>query len=297
MRAFAYFVLLLLVSLFLSALINYPLYNLLQESMSNGPHKLINTVAKLIAIPGFILIIRHFAIDNRIGLGYGLAKSEFLRDLLRGWLSGLLILMLLSAALILFGVRSVSIPAEAWLPLLLKTTLVALIGGLLIGFIEETFFRGGLFGAIRRDHGFAVTLLLSSLFYAGLHFIKPLPVSGDAAGAWYSGLLILSGAFVQFTEWQIADSFIALFGLGAFFAVVRERTGNIAYCIGAHAGFVFVIKIVRKFTDLNPDSTFNFMVGNYDGMIGYLSAAGLLIHTLIVYRFWRRPHAGRTVTQ
>lgn len=297
MRAFAYFVLLLLVSLFFSALINYPLYNLLQESMSNGPHKLINTVAKLIAIPGFILIIRHYAIDNRAGLGYGLAKPEFLRDLLRGWISGLLILLLLSAVLILWGVRGISFPVGEWLPLLLKTTLVALIGGLLIGFVEETFFRGGLFGAIRRDHGFVVTLILSSLFYASLHFIKPLPLSGDEAGAWYSGLLILSGAFAQFTEWQIADSFIALFGLGAFFAVVRERTGNIAYCIGVHAGFVFVIKIVRKFTDLNPDSAFSFLVGNYDGMIGYLSAAGLLIHTLIVYRFWRHPHAAPAVTQ
>ncbi len=297
MRAFAYFVLLMLVSLFLSALINYPLYGLLQESLDKGPHKLVNTVAKLIAIPGFILIIRHFAIDSRIGLGYGVPRAEFLGDLLKGWLSGLLILMLLSVALILFGVRDIDFPAEAWLPLLLKTTLVALIGGLLIGFIEETFFRGGLFGAIRRDHGFGVTLLLSSLFYAGLHFINPLPLPAGETEHWYSGLQILSGAFAQFAEWQITDSFIALFGLGAFFAVVRERTGNIAYCIGLHAGFVFVIKLVRKFTDLNPDSTFSFMVGNYDGMIGYLSAAGLLIHTLIVYRYWRRPQNARPVTQ
>lgn len=290
MRAFAYFMLLMLVSLFLSALINSALYDLLQESMSRGPHKLINTVAKLIAIPGFILIIRRFAIDNKVGLGYGLPKRTFLRDLLAGWMSGLLILILLSGALILFGVRSIDFPPGVWLPLLLKTTLVALIGGLLIGFIEETFFRGGLFGAIRRDHGFGVTLLLSSLFYAGLHFIDPQPVTGPEAGSWYSGLLILSGAFSQFTEWRIFDSFLALFGLGAFFAVVRERTGNIAYCIGLHAGFVFVIKIVRKFSDLNPDSALAFMVGNYDGMIGYLSAAGMLIHTLVVYRYWRRPN-------
>jgi hypothetical protein len=297
MRAFAYFILLLLASLLLSALLNPPLYGLLQENMSKGPHKLINTVAKLIAIPGFILILQHFAINNKIGLGYGLPKSAFISELLKGWLSGLSILLLLTAGLLLFGVRSIDFPAEAWLPLLLKTTLVALIGGLLIGFIEETFFRGGLFGAIRRDHGFVVTMLLSSLFYAGLHFIDPPPLSGAEAQTWYSGLLILSGAFSQFAEWRIFDSFVALFGLGVFFAVVRERTGNIAYCIGLHAGFVFVIKIVRKFSDLNPDSAFSFMVGSYDGMIGYLSAAGLLIHTLLVYRFWRRPKATQICTE
>lgn len=294
MRAFAYFVLLLLVSLLLSALINPPLYSLLQESMSKGPNKLINTVAKLIAIPGFILILRHFAIDNRAGLGYGVPKPEFLRELLRGWFSGLLILLLLSAALLLFGARVFVVPVGEWWPLLLRTALVALLAGLLIGFIEETFFRGGLFGAIRRDHGFALALLLSSLFYAALHFISPPPLAGDQAGSWYSGLLILSGAFGQFTQWQILDSFIALFVLGAFFAVVRERTGNIAYCIGLHAGFVFVIKVVRKFTVVDPDSSFSFMVGNYDGMVGYLSAAGLLVHTLLIYHFWRRPQAVRS---
>lgn len=288
MRAFSYFVLLMLGALFMSALINYPLYVLFQDSMSKGPHKLINTVAKLIAIPGFILIIRHFAIANKSGLGYGLPRSAFIKDLARGWLSGFLILLLLSAVLLLLGVRVAKPAADELVFLLFKTTLVALIGGLLIGFIEETFFRGGLFGAIRKQHGFITTLLLSSLFYAGLHFIKPLPLAGDEAQTWYSGLLILSGAFDQFGDWAIFDSFLALFGLGAFFAVIRERTGNIAYCIGLHAGFVFVIKVVRTFTDVDVTSTFSPVVGNYDGMIGYLSAAGMLVHTLIVYRYWRK---------
>lgn len=289
MRAFLLFILLMLLSLLLSALANYPLYVLLQESMSNGPHKLINTTAKLIAIPGFILIVKHFAIADKFGLGYGLPKARFVKDILHGWVSGFLILALLSAALFLLGVRVSKPPPEAIGLLLLKTTIVALIGGLLIGFIEETFFRGGLFGAIRQRHGFLTTLLLSSLFYAALHFIKPLPLPGDEPHQWYSGLLILSGAFDQLAEWRIFDSFLALFGLGVFFAVVRERTGNIAYCIGLHAGFVFVIKVVRKFTYVDGSSDFAFLVGGYDGMIGYLSAAGLLVHTLIVYRFWRRP--------
>ena len=289
MRAFLYFVLLMLGALLISALINYPLYVLFQESMSKGPHKLINTTAKLVAIPGFILIVRHFAIANKQGLGYGLPRPAFMRDLLSGWVSGFFILLLLSAVLMLLGIRVMKPPVEELAFLLFKTLVVALIGGLLIGFIEETFFRGGLFGAIRKHNGFAVTLLLSSLFYGALHFIKPLPLPGNDPHSWSSGLLILSGAFNQLTEWQTFDSFLALFGLGAFFAVVRERTGNIAYCIGLHAGFVFVIKVVRKFTEVDAGNSFSFLVGNYDGMIGYLSAAGMLIHTLIVYRFWRAP--------
>ncbi len=289
MRAFTYFVLLMAGALLLSALFNYPLYAWFQESMSKGPHKLINTTAKLIAIPGFILIIRHYGIASKIGLGYGLPRSEFLRDIARGWFSGFLILVALSAALLIFGIRELKPLTEEFVPLLVQTFLVALIAGLLVGFIEETFFRGGLFGAIRKNNSFAVTLILSSLFYALLHFIKPLSPAEGEPFVWYSGLEILSGAFSQYTEWETFDSFLALFGLGAFFAIVRERTGNIAYCIGLHAAFVFVIKMVKKFTSVDHDASLGFLVGNYDGMIGYLSAAGLLIHTIVVYRYWRKP--------
>jgi membrane protease YdiL (CAAX protease family) len=290
MRALILFVLLILAALVLSALANYPLYLLLQDSMSSGPHKLINTTGKLLLIPGFILILRHYAINNKPGLGYALPRSEFLRDLFLGWVSGLAILLLLSAVLLLLGIRIPRLPsADELMALAIKTTLVALLGGLLIGFMEETFFRGGLFGAIRKHHSFVVAMLLSSLFYAALHFIKPLPPPADEPFAWNTGLQILSGAFAQMGEWRTFDSFLALFGLGAFFAVVRERTGNIAYCIGAHAGFVFVIKIVRQFTTVDTDNSLSLLVGHYDGMIGYLSAAGMLIHTIIVYRFWRKP--------
>jgi len=276
-------------ALTLSALANYPLYLMLQESMSSGPNKLINTTAKLIAIPGFILIVRHYAIASKPGLGYGLPRPEFLREIFRGWLSGLLILAALSIALLLFGVRIAKPPVDELTFLIFKTIISALIGGLLIGFIEETFFRGGLFGTLRKHNSFIVTMLLSSLFYASLHFIKPLPLPSGEPYVWFSGLEILSGAFNQLNEWATFDSFLALFGLGAFFAIIRERTGNIAYCIGLHAGFVFVIKIMKRFTMVDTDSPLNFLAGNYDGMIGYLSATGMLIHTIIVYRHWRRP--------
>ncbi|MET0082150.1 MAG: CPBP family intramembrane glutamic endopeptidase [Sedimenticola sp.] len=288
MRPLAYFVLLILFALFISALLNYPLYLWLDESMDKGPHKLINTTAKLVAIPGFILLLRHYAIASKQGLGYALPKGEFIREILRGWLAGFLILAALTLALFILGVRVMKPIPDDVVALLIKTLLVAMIGGILIGFIEETFFRGGLFGALRKTHGFVATMLLSSLFYAWMHFIKPLPLPAGEELAWYSGLQMVSGAFNQYGDWAIFDSFLALFGLGLFFAVVRERTGNIAYLIGLHAGFVFVIKTVRKFTSVDFDSPLSFLVGNYDGMIGYLSAAGLLIHTIIVHKHWRK---------
>lgn len=289
MRVLSLFILLILGALLLSALINYPLYLLLEESISAGPNKLINTVGKLLAIPGFILLVRHYAVADRQGLGYGLPRRAFLQDMLRGWLSGLMILCALAAVLLLLGIRIFKPLPDDVLALLLKTLISALIAGLLIGFIEETFFRGGLFSALRKKHSLLTTLVLSSLLYATMHFFDPPALPAGELVSWGSGLQILADTFDQLGEWRTYDSFLALFVLGLFFALVRERTGNIAYCIGLHAAFVFIIKITRKFTlvdDLNPAS---FLVGYYDGMIGYLSAAGLLIHLLLVYRFWRRP--------
>ncbi|MEE8568985.1 MAG: CPBP family intramembrane glutamic endopeptidase [Anaerolineales bacterium] len=295
MRALLYFIALMLGALILSALLNYPLSLLAQELTDKGPHKLINTVAKLIAVPGFILIIRQFAINNKQALGYGLPRPLFIKEILRGYGSGLLVLVGLSIVLQLLDIRVFRPLADDWGLVLVKTAIAALIAGLLTGFIEETFFRGGLFGAIRKQHSFVVTMVLSSLFYATLHFIKPLPIPGDAPHGWLSGLQILWGAFDQMDDWRIFDSWLALFGLGALFALIRERTGNLAYCIGMHAAFVLVIKLMKKFTTVDHQYSLSALVGNYDGMIGYLSAAGLLIHTLIVYKHWRVPKTPRPV--
>ena len=289
MQAFSLFILLAFLSLSLSALINYPLYLLLQESFVSRPEKLINTTAKLIAIPGFIWIIRYYAINSKQGLGYGLPRPEFMRELLRGLLVGSAILIVLALALQILGVRVMKSSVDDILYVVVRAALSGIVSGLLIGFIEETFFRGGLFGAIRKHNGFLLTMLLSSLLYAALHFIKPEELPPGEAHQWFGGLTMLYGAFSVYTEWKTFDSFLALFVLGAMFALIRERTGNIAYCIGLHAGFVFIIKIVRKMTRENDDSSLSLLVGDYNGIIGYLSAVVILIYTLILYKRWRRP--------
>jgi len=289
MRALILFVILILSALLLSALINYPVYLLLKEGFSPRPENLINTTGKFVALPGFILLLRHYSIADKAGLGYKLPRKAFIIDLLKGLGTGLAILLVLAAALLLLGIR-VPKPITGDLgDLLAKTLTYAVVGGVIIGFIEETFFRGGLFAAIRTESSFLTTALLSSLLYAWMHFIDPPALPAGEPVTWSSGLQILTGTFDEYLKWRTLDSFIALFVLGLYLALVRERTGNIAYVIGLHAGFVMVIKTLRKLTYVDEQNPLSFLVGYYDGTIGYLSAAGLLIHLIFVYYFWRRP--------
>lgn len=288
MRALFLFVGLILLALLISASINYPLYLLLEEHLSSGPHKLINTTGKLLAIPGFIFLLHYLQINNKKALGYAIPRKEFLVDLGKGLAMGLSILLILAIVLVFLDIRILK-PSEDILDVMAKTLIVAVIGGLLIGFIEETFFRGGLFSAIRKNNSFATTALLSSLFYAWMHFISPPSLPEGEVASWSNSFWILANTFNEYFDIQTLDGFIALFLLGIYLAIVRERTGNIAYVIGVHAGVVMVIKSLKKFTEVNDASQLNFLISNYDQTIGYLSATGLAIHIVFVYFFWRRP--------
>ncbi len=281
MRAFAVFAGFLACCLLISALFHYPLHLLLDGLLEVPPHKQVTRVAKLIALPGFFLLILWLGLYHRKALGFGLPRPLFLRQMLTGWLYGVLILAILSAALIGLGVRTVDPIEEDFLSDLVKTLVSGLIGGLLVGLIEETFFRGAMHQAIRR-HGPALSAIgFSALLYATVHFIDPVRPTGPVD--WFSGLQILAGSFWQLGDWATLDSFVALFVVGLFLGMVRERTGNIAYCIGLHAGWVFVIKLTKKFTSNNHDSDWAFLTGSYDGITGYLAALWLLL-LIALYR-------------
>ena len=147
-----------------------------------------------------------------------------------------------------------------------------LISGLLVGVIEETFFRGALFSAINQTSGLWVALGLSSLLYAILHFDdSTMRISPDEVN-WLSGVMVLRHSFSDLSEpTKVIDSVLALFTVGAFLSLIRAKMGHIALCIGLHAGWVVTIKLVKTASELNPEATLAPLVGSYDGIIGYLA--------------------------
>ncbi|MCP4040703.1 MAG: CPBP family intramembrane metalloprotease, partial [Gammaproteobacteria bacterium] len=153
-----------------------------------------------------------------------------------------------------------------------------------------TFFRGALLTAILRTRGVVTAVVMSSLFYAALHFVHTKSVAISGEPGWHTGLVVLFGSFHKFTELSTLDSFLALFMAGIFLCTVRLRRGNIAFCIGIHAGWVMVIKLMKTYTHHLHDSEYAFLIGEYDGIIGYLALFFISTIALVYYLATTQKH-------
>ena len=277
MRETGIFFLYLVSGLVVSALLIYPL--MVTGWIDFEPHRVLGRLAMFVALLGLWPLLVWMGVANRAALGYQVSRPRFLHALWRGWLLGAAMLLPLILALLLLGVLVQDVAGKDWLAELPGKSIQVLFGGLLTSLVEETFFRGALYSAIRRNGGVVRAVLWSSALFAFLHFMKPhaLPegMVFDWAGVWH----MLVHTFADAFQWRHLDSMAALFLAGILLAVVREHNGHIGWCIGLHAGWIFVIQLTRHLADVDPASPGAWLVGDYDGVIGWLAAAwvGLVV--------------------
>lgn len=283
LRFFGY----LALCLALAALAVEPLTQAVPPLAGMEPERILGKLAQLLVLLGAFWFLRWQGLHERAALGFGVTRRVFWRTLGQGWLLGLGILGVLFGALMLLGTRHPDPELGAWsLQLwLTRAMLQPLAAGLLVAFIEEIFFRGALFTAIERESGPLRAILYSSLLYALLHFMRPqaLPIAmaENHLVAWH----LFLGSFRNLIETIELGSLLALFLAGALLGWLRVRHRHIGMAIGMHAGWVLVIQSGRRLTDGDPTSPFNFCVGHYDGVIGWLAALWLL---LILLELWKR---------
>jgi membrane protease YdiL (CAAX protease family) len=204
---------------------------------------------------------------------------------LLGWATGVAMLLAMGAVLVVSGARTWSPEPLSRLPAQLAA---ALLAGLLVAVIEETFLRGAMYGAIRRRSSALVSAAATAAIYAILHFLRPPALPPGAEVGWSSGLWLLAHGFDGLWERNLWDSLAALFAVGFFLAMVRERTGHIGWCIGLHAGWVFVIKLLKDYTSLDDAAPAAVLVGGYDGVTGWLAAAWIGVPAVVLWRLARR---------
>jgi membrane protease YdiL (CAAX protease family) len=279
-RTFALFVALLAASLVAAAALTYPAWLLVGTVSVEPVHRVMNRLAMLFALLGLIFLTRRLRLSHRSALGYGLPRGAFLRQLGLGWMAGVGLMLPLVALLLAFDVRQIKPGLDGDLPPLI---LEGLISGLVVAFIEETFFRGVLFTAVARTSGALAAIIAPSILYAALHFLGGKLRVPPEDVSWEHGFHVLSRLFERYAQpLAFIDSFLALAMLGVLLALVRLRTGAIAACIGLHAAGVCTIFILRDTTTVNSGAQLAQIVGSYDGVIGW---AALLWFAVIVVAY------------
>ncbi len=233
--------------------------------------------AMLSAVLAMPLFLRLLQLDSWRAAGYTLPRRAAWAALGRGILIGVAIMVALTGAQWLLGMHYFDPPADKWgVHYALRYLVAGLLSGLAVGLIEETLLRGLMHTGMRRRLGFWATASLTSLLYASLHFMKPGALDGrtfDSATALH---MIAEGLARIAASGHLFDSFVTLFVVGIFLSMVRERTGNILWAIGIHAGWVMIIKLMKYLTDPSlVDGENSFWIGDYDDITGWLATLWL----------------------
>jgi membrane protease YdiL (CAAX protease family) len=112
------------------------------------------------------------------------------------------------------------------------------MGAVIVGIFEETFFRGLVFGAIRERLGFMAALILSSIFYSGIHFFSPLYPQRVEHASWNTGFAIIPYMFEKFIWTRDVYFAATLLLIGLTLAILYHKKGNLYLVIGLHGGWV-----------------------------------------------------------
>ena len=117
----------------------------------------------------------------------------------------------------------------------------------LVAGLEEILFRGGVFGGLRRILPWPTALGISSAIYALVHFLERAELAGPVH--WNSGLVLLPQMLAGFMDWhRLVPGFFNLTLAGVLLGLAYQRTGNLYFSIGLHAGWIFWLKIYAAFT-------------------------------------------------
>lgn len=293
MRAFAWFLLLIAVSLAAMAALTYPAWLLLHPHFDFPFHRIGERIGMLAFLIGFLLVARRLRLGDRTSLGYGAPRGIFMRELSLGLALGVTTMAAVAASMAALGLLDFGKIAGYGGAALAALVAKRLASGLAVALIEETTLRGAMFSGIRRESGTAAAIVLTSIVYSWTHFLGSFHIPAAQVSAW-SGVALLHGTLHSFDHpLGIADAFLCLAAVGAVLALVRSITGNIAAGMGLHAGWVWVMLVVHELSRPNRASPLGFLLSRHDGFTGWLVLGWTVLLGAGLWWFYTRrrsPH-------
>ena len=294
MRAFAIFTGLIALGLAGIAILGYPAWLLMSPWLDNPKfHRIASRVGMLLLTIGFIVAVRRLKMADRQSLGFGLPPREFLAEVFKALVFGIVLMMPALFTMLLLDMRElVGEPLDAlqWV----RLAVGAILTGLTVALIEETFLRGAMQFAITRESGARVAIVLTSLVYAATHFIGRYRVKAADVNAG-TGIDMLAYALSDFARpLHFIDAFLCLVAVGVLLGMARAYTGNIAACIGLHAGWVAVIYVVNETSKREAGSPLSWMLSDVNGFLGWMVLGWTLVIG-VALALWYRQRPQRTI--
>jgi len=269
MRAFTWFVGVILLAGLIGAAIAFPAYELTSTFASWPFHRVAGRVAMLALVLGLVWLCRHLQLRTKRDYGYALPWRRFLTQSLLWGLVGMATAGVGAAFLLLTQLRVMDLSFVPSASGYARIFLVGLGSGVSVALLEETVFRGIMHTAIERESGAWTAALLSAPLFAILHFFAKVRIPAAELG-WGSGfdLLVLSFAPLSHPA-LVVDSFLSWLVVGLILSLTRALTGNIAVAIGLHAGWVVVLRMLQESTGSGNSPAYSAWVGRFDGLLGY----------------------------
>ena len=292
MRALLWFLGLMAVALAAIAAFTWPAWLLLHPHFDFPFHRIGERIGMLALLLGFVAVARRLRLADRVSLGYGLPRRLFVREMVLGLVLGVTTMLAMVGLMSALGLLDWSAAAGFGAPALLKLIGLRALSGVAVAFIEETFLRGAMHTAIERESGTTAAVLLTALLYAATHFFASFHIAPAQVTA-HSGLTLLAGTLQRFAHPAgIVDAFLALFAVGVVLGMVRATTGNIAACIGLHAGWVWVMLTMHELTRPLPGAPLAFLLSRFDGFVGWLVLGWTVLLAVPLWLFYSRRAAG-----
>jgi len=211
-------------------------------------HRFVDRSFLILALVGLWPLLRALGVTSCREAGLVRPRGQFYK-LFGGLLLGFISLAVVAGMAVASGNRVFIQPAAA--QKVVAVIFNAIGAAVIVAVLEETLFRGGVFGGLRKIFYWPFALIVSSAIYALVHFLHRAELTG--AVAWNSGLVLLPqmlGGFADF--YAFVPAFFNLILVGALLGLAYQRTGNLYFPIGQHAGWIFWLKTYGTFTISAP---------------------------------------------
>jgi uncharacterized protein len=252
-------------------------------------HRYVNRSMLILALAGMWPLLRAFGARSPREFGLVRPTGQWSR-LVAGFALGFASLALIAVASVLCDVRQLAAGLTAGE--VSRRLLAGALTAASVSLIEETLFRGAIFGAFRQVTHWVNALLISSAIYAILHFMESAKQIGEVH--WYSGLALLPRMLRGFADVdRVVPGFFNLTLAGALLAFAYQRTGSLYFSIGLHAGWIFWLRVYGALTD-TAGASGRWFWGTDRLTDGWLALPVLAFALWLLHRTWPPPAEGAT---